>query len=693
MTATPTAETTCAAVFRRLRPMRALAAAVLLSERVWPAMWPPLGVLGTFLCAALLNLPADLPAPLQMLLLAATGVAAATLLARGLGRVRLPTPDEADRRLELDSGLGNRPLAVLCDRPALPEWEAAWALHVARTVARLTRLRVGMPRPGLAARDPRALRGLLAVALAACLVIAGPDARVRLRRSVLPAWPQAALPVTEVQAWITPPAYTGLPPVFLARTGGTARVPKGSHLTVNVTGGGAAAPPILVQGAASRPFKALDRDSFQADADLNAGGRLAVRRGGQDPDLAGWHVAVIPGRAPAVLWPSPPGAVGGTGRMAQARLPWQVSHDYGVASLTAELRLRDRPDARPMLLPIRLPGNPKSARGAWVQDLTAHPWAGLAVAATLVARDAAGLAGTSSTESFVLPERRFQNPLAQALANVRRHLALKPDDRLAAVQELDGMSAIPTVWDNDAGGFINLRSATFQLLYGRGAPEARDEVQARLWDLAVHAEEGATGNTALALDHARQALRELVDAQRRGEKTDPDELGRRMKDVLDALQSHLQALAREALGNPDSWISAPGAQTLDGRDMERLAGEMLGAAREGRTDEARGKLAELEKMLDMLKTIHPHRMTGQERERAAQIRRGQEQLGVLQDILRRTGTLLDHAERRAPPVAPPGVPVPAVTGNAGQPGAPPVTPTGAAPSGPPPVPAAPGGQQ
>ena len=40
---------------RALRRWRGVARAVLLFERVWPALWPSLGLLGLFICAALLN--------------------------------------------------------------------------------------------------------------------------------------------------------------------------------------------------------------------------------------------------------------------------------------------------------------------------------------------------------------------------------------------------------------------------------------------------------------------------------------------------------------------------------------------------------------------------------------------------------------------------------------------------------------
>ncbi len=628
-----------------LRRRRALARAALLVERVWPALWPPLGVLGAFLCAALLGLPAALPPLLHLLLLIATGLASAGLLVHGLWQVAWPNRTEADRRLEQDSGLPHRPLAVLQDRPSLAGAEALWAAHVAQTVAQLGRLRVGLPRAGLAVRDQRALRGLLVVALAACLVIAGNEAPSRLLRALQPAWaPPPSPPATELQAWITPPAYTGLAPVFLNNQGGPVSVPAGSHLTVNVTGGNGE--PSLTLAGVPRAFQALDANSFQADAELTAGGRLAVRRGGRD--IAGWNLTVVADAAPVVVWPSPPGPARGGGRMPPTRLPWQVSHDYGVTSLTAELRLRDRPDAPALVVPIPLPGgSPKSARGARVQDLTAHPWAGLAVTGQLVARDAPGLTGTSAEESFVLPERLFQNPVARALMEIRRQLTLKPDDRLTPMQEIDRLSALPGVWDNDTGGFLNLRGIAALLDRGTGAAVV-DEAQARLWELAIHLEEGATDRTARTLEQARQAVREALDAQQRGEKIDPAELDRRMKEVQEALENHLQALTEQARRNPDDQLFDPDAHRRDTGDMQRLAEQMREAARAGQMDAARDKFAELEKMLDELKNARPDRgrMTERERQRAEQRQRGQQQMNALQDLVQRLGTLLDHAESR-----------------------------------------------
>ncbi len=212
-------------LLRRLAGRRALARLAILFECVWPALWPPLGVAGLFVCVALLDLPSYLPPAWHLALLAGTATAILVLLVHGLWSVRTPDDAAADRRLERVSGLQHRPLAVLTDRPAQhdPMGVALWQAHLARTIRQVRRLRVGTPHHGLPRRDRYALRGALVVALIAACFIAGQDAPARLAAALQPTLPRMPEPpATELQAWITPPAYTHLAPVFLKPEGGPA---------------------------------------------------------------------------------------------------------------------------------------------------------------------------------------------------------------------------------------------------------------------------------------------------------------------------------------------------------------------------------------------------------------------------------------------------------------------------------------
>jgi uncharacterized protein (TIGR02302 family) len=630
-------------LLRRLAGRRALARLAILFERVWPALWPPLGVAGVFVCAALLDLPLYLPAAWHLALLAGTAAAIVVLLVRGLWSIRAPDDAAADRRLERASGLQHRPLAMLTDRPAQhdPIGVALWQAHMARTIRQVRRLRVGTPHPGLPRRDRYALRGALVVGLIAACCIAGEDAPARLLAALQPTLPRLPEPpATELQAWITPPAYTHLAPVFLKPEGGAVSVPAGSHLTVSVTGGSGT--PSLSLDSQGNAFRALDKGSFQADRELTQGGRLAVRRNGGE--LAGWDLAVVVDRPPSVAWSEPPGA---TGTSQETRLPWTVNDDYGVVSLQAELRLKDRPGASPLVVSIPLPGGtPKAAHGVNQQDLTAHPWAGLPVTARLVGRDAPGQAGTSADATFTLPERPFQNPVARALIAIRKGLSLNPDDRDSAVDALDNLLTHPELLGQDFGAYVNL-GALYYLLEQDKTPKAVDQAQERLWVLALHLEEGQTEQTARALEQARQAAKDALNqAMKDPSDANREALEKRLQELQQAIERHMEALQEEAQRNHEELPFDPDAQHLSNRDFERMAEAARDAAKDGRMDEAQQRMAELERMLDQLRTARgEHGKGGQQR--AQQRSRGRQQMGALQDMIGRQGGLLDHAQGRS----------------------------------------------
>jgi uncharacterized protein (TIGR02302 family) len=639
-------------LLHRLAGRRAQARAAILFERVWPAIWPALGAAGLFVIVALLDIPRMLPAWAHLVLLAGTFLLVAVLLWRGLSGVRRPDNAAADRRLETASGLRHRPLSVLTDQPAHADaaGDVLWGAHVRRALGQIGRLRVGRPSPGLARLDRRALRGGLIVALVAALVIAGPDAPARMAQAFEPNLPRVgAEPATEVQAWITPPAYTGLAPVFLHPEGGNVTVPAGGHLTVSVTGG-TGTPSLIVPGAVAVaetqtvPFRALDAASFQADRDLTAGGRLAVRRDGQE--LAAWDVTVIADRAPTAEWSEPPGQ---SPRSLQLRLPWQVSDDYGVVGLQAELHLTERPSAPALVIAIPVPGgSTKAARGVSLQDLTAHPWAGLKVIGRLVARDAPGQTGASQDAEFVMPEREFQNPLARLLIAVRKGLSLRPDDREGALEQLEPALETPEAVAGDYGAYLNLGGIYFLLEFDKSDPAVTD-AQDRLWQLALHLEEGQTDRTARALDEAREAAREALDrATANPTPENRADLDKKLQELKEAIQRHMDALADEAKRSNDEMPYDQNAQRLDNQAMQDKADAARDAAREGRMDDAKQEMAELEQMLDQLKNARADR--GENEQRNAEKRqRGQQQMGAVQDMITRQGKLLDHAQSRSDP--------------------------------------------
>jgi uncharacterized protein (TIGR02302 family) len=633
----------------RLARRTRLARLALWWEAAWPALWPPLGIVGLFLLVALLGLPLYLPAALHVLLLLGFAGALGWAGWRAARLLGLPGIDAAQRRLERDSGLSHRPIATLGDRPTGndPVSLALWEAHRRRAAERLASLRVARPRPGLAKRDLHALRGGLVVALVAALVIAGPEAPERLRRALLPHVAGTALPAAQavrLEAWITPPAYTGAAPIFLDTAGGAVTVPAGSRLQVALSGGAGSVPDLVLDDTAT-PFRTLDRASFAAERVLDTGARLAVRRDGAE--IAQWTLTVRADAPPVAAWEQAPARAA---RGLAVRLPWRAEDDWGLAGLRVELRLKLRPDAEPLELDLPLPaGSPRQAQGAGQPDLSAHPWAGLEVEARLVARDHAGQEGRSDGAFLELPERTFTHPVSQQLIALRKALSVDPTGREPARQELDRIANAPEAFEHDTGTFLALRSARHRLLRDRRAA-AIPEVQQTLWDIALALEEGRTDRTARALAAAREALREALEEARRN----PDqqtaeqraELERRIQELREAIRRHLEALAeRLQRENAEALPYDPQQRLMDQRELDRRTRRMEEAARQGRTEDAERELAELEEMLRALE--EGRNMRAEDRQRQQQRQRGQQQMGAVQDMVQRQTQMLDRGHQRS----------------------------------------------
>ncbi|AHJ61879.1 putative membrane associated protein [Granulibacter bethesdensis] len=638
-----------------LAQRRRQALRVLRLERFCRAAWPLLPATGLFISLVLLDVWTWLPPWPHLILL--------IIFWAGLGiwivwrwRV-LPKPlrTDADRRLEQDAGLVHRPLATLDDRPARgssPMAQALWQAHTHFVLDQVRTLRPAVLRPGIAGRDCFALRALSVIVLAALGVSAGGDFSTRLAHALWPVLPPApSVPGPVVQAWITPPAYTGLPPIFLHGETDAAHhpyvVPISSVLSLTVSG--LDTPPGLELDGHRTLLPRLAKGSFQASIPL---GQQAVRldapltlRAGGGAVLATWRIRMVADAPPQVTFTAlPEKAVHGYA----VRIPWQARDDYGIAGVSAVLRLTERPDLPPVTVPLPVPaGHPRVAGGATESDLTANPWAGLPVTLTLTANDTAGQTGQSEPVSLILPQKPFRNPLARALLSIRQSLARRPEDRRNAVGALAELGAQPDILADDPGGYLNLRAITSELARNISASAINDALN-RLWLLALHIEEGGAERTARALSAARQELREALNQQKNGAPPDQREMERLMSQLERALSDHLKQMAEQASREAATPVPEDRNASLMDR-LRKLDEQMRQALKEGRMEDARRAMASLDRALDRLQHAKP--LTAEQKARRAKQqqarRQAQEQMKALQDLTRRQAGLLDNAQKRA----------------------------------------------
>jgi uncharacterized protein (TIGR02302 family) len=233
--------------------------------------------------------------------------------------------------------------------------------------------------------------------------------------------------------------------------------------------------------------------------------------------------------------------------------------------------------------------------GQTIKDLSEHPWAGAQVVMTLTARDEANNEGTSAPHEFQLPERVFAKPLARAIIEQRRDLALDADARDRVIIALDALAIAPEQFTPEMGTYLGLRSLYWNLAQANTDDQLREFVQA-MWSFANTLEEGVVSDAEARLRNAQEALRQALE---RG--ASDEEIKKLTEELRAALNQFLQALAEEMRKNPQ--MARPldqNSRQLRSQDLQSMIDRMEQLARSGAKDAAKQLLDQLQQMLENL---------------------------------------------------------------------------------------------
>ena len=319
-----------------------------------------------------------------------------------------------------------------------------------------------------------------------------------------------------------------------------------------------------------------------------------------------WNFTAIPDRAPNIeLIRDPERQARGA-----LRIDYKMDDDYGVVEAKATFALKEAQSSekppRPLFAApeygLTLPqARTKAGTAQTTHDLTEHPWAGADVTLTLTAKDEAGNQGRSQPHELQLPQRIFVKPLARALIEQRRILALDAESKPLVLTALDTLSIAPERFTPESGVYLGLRSIYHDLEHAK-SDDALREVVARLWDMAVQLEDGNVSQAEQALRQAQEALRQALE---RG--ASDEEIKKLMEQLRAAMDKFLQALAEEMRKNPQQ-LSRPldrNTRTLSQQDLKSMLDRLENLARSGNKDAARRLLEELQSMLENLQTARP----------------------------------------------------------------------------------------
>jgi uncharacterized protein (TIGR02302 family) len=589
----------------------------ILWERLWPALATLATAVGLFLAASWLGLWLWLPPVGRAIALFVFAVVAIAALVPFF-LLRMPGATDGLRRLDRRSGLPHRPATTMADEIAYttadPFSVALWNAHFARALTAARSLKAGRPAPRVASRDPYALRALVAVLVVATFFAAGGERWKRIAAAF--DWQGVVLPANfRVDAWVTPPTYTGKPPIILPglRPGETAHaaagpvaVPAGSTLVVRGTGKGNL--DISANGGVT-----ASTDEVHAPAGTeehrftiaNAGS--ATLRGFGDDVV--WSFQAIPDKPPTIALTKDPEQQ----NRGSLLLSYKIEDDYGVTEAQATFARKQAQavkgvDPHPLYgppdFPLVLPQQrTKNGVGQTIKDLTDHPWAGAEVTLTLVAHDEGGNEGKSAAFDFRLPQRVFTKPLAKALVEQRRNLAMDAGARSQVLTALEALTIAPDKYTPEAGIYLGLRSIFWNLVRAKTDDDLRD-VAGRLWQMAVGIEDGNISDAQAALRNAEEALRQALE---RG--ASDEELKALMDQLRAAMDRFLQAMQEQMKNNQQ--LARPldrNSRMLRSQDLKSMLDRLENLARNGAKDAARQLLSQLQQMMENLQMAQPGQM-------------------------------------------------------------------------------------
>ena len=598
------------------RAPRYAAWTALLWERAAPVLAGPLAMLAVYTILALAGVFERFGDPVRALSLLALILAGGVWTRFALLRFKPPALEEAERRVEADSGLSGRPYEALRDAPAAGD-EPLWSAHRARMAERLKAARARRPVAAWARLDPYGLRISLVLVIACAAFLAGDRAVSRLNDAFSPRLMAGGGAGAEVEFWVEPPAYTGRPVQYL-RSAREAEILEGSILAARITG---LRRDPRVDGAPAE-IEALSEDVRQVTARPDASGEVVIRAGALRETV---DVTLVGDDAPRVrLAAEPEGDAQG-----RLELEFTVEDDFGVEGFA--LRLAEAPDdetAEPDTFETLelAPGDIGPPDGDGIRtatiDVARHRLAGQRAVMRLAATDGAGQTGVSGPLTLTLPSRVFLDPLARAVASERRgfiaveadyapmpdgasgtqtsgFLTDEPERRIerapAQIQRLgralDAVSDAPPGYFDDPIVWMGLRTAMREVRRARELDQLA-HLDEDLWQIALRAELGSLADAEAALRAAEQAL---MDALARG--AEPIELSALFDAFEQAMANYLQALAREAAEEGRFAEGGGGGGGMNGDRLQALLDALRDAAELGDSEGSRRALAQLTEML------------------------------------------------------------------------------------------------
>ena len=600
-------------------------------ENIWPAMMPLLAVVATFLILSWLGIwPLVYNGVRIIILMALVGAGVWSLW--NLRHIKMPSTRQVNQRLERTSQLLHQPIETIKDNIAVKgdvDSEILWREHQRRMKIAIEELKVGVPKPNMSDVDPWAIRSVVVMMLFVAFMAKNDNGienikdAFRYHHGI-----ENSLIAGRIDAWVKQPLYTNKPAIFLKDTKDAnaeddnavdaekqiVEIAQESELIFQTSK--FENPRLVIVNNENGENEILQQNDegndelTQFKTKLTKDGIIKFYNSKPEDGILAlheWEYKIIKDEKPIIKFDKEPEI----NRQGWLEISYSLYDDYGFKNAEAIVELAHiETSQRPLFgkhtFSIPIPNNNKSENNKTSEDYTNHVFAGTEIKITLSVTDFADQNAVSESKIIKLPEKIFNEPLAQSVIFERQQLALDANKKNKIVEMLDTITTTrPDLFVPDVSHYLALRAATHRIERANVDPELLSAIELLL-HTALTIE---NGDLSLAEQKLREIQNRLAQALENGET---DEV---IEELMQELRQAMQEFMKEAqkyanTQNRQNQQSLPNqnsnTQTLTQNDIDEMMKQIEDLARSGSHEAARELLRQFQQMMSNLQFNKPN---------------------------------------------------------------------------------------
>lgn len=615
---------------RKIKMAKLKTAASMIWENIWPAIMPIIAIVSVFLIISWSGMWPKMYNGIRITILVALAIAIARYIWK-LKDVKLPNDKQITKRLEKISNLKHQPIATSQDK----QWkkqkseqqhnefaDILWDEHQKRIKKEIKNLKTKLPKPKVSKKDPWAIRSVIVFALFIAFMAKGENGMEKIKD----AWRyhgNNVNTIARIDAWIKPPIYTNLPPIFLKNIEKQKiiKVAENSELIIRTSGFKKPKVSIIKQNT-QQYIKMQKQEEIQQNTitpsdikifktKLTENGKIKFADDSAYEKIQNqeWEYQIIRDKMPTISFEETIETNPKINEQGWLEIAYIMDDDYGFKDAKAIIELaQPEPNARPLFakhsFALTLPSRIENAKAKTQEDYSQHVFAGKKIKITLEATDLAGQTNTSKTREIKLKKRYFHEPLAQSLMFERQIIALDANQQKNSANTLETITTThPEQFITDISHFLAISSAKHKIKNASIDPDLMDAIELML-------------NTALAIENGElsEIQQKLKDAQSKLEQAlkqgaSEEEINKLMEELKQAMREFMQEyqkLAQEQQRQPQNQYSfQQNTQELSQQDIEDMMQQIEDLAKSGSHEAARELLRQFEQMMSNLQFAKP----------------------------------------------------------------------------------------